>query len=171
MNRRYTERNSFRLNFGFFALVMILSFTGCRKYDEGGKYSLTRSHLKTTWNLKRLTYNGYDVTNYLLISNVNQTFDRNKAYTLSYTNSQGQEIVQNGSWDYEKASFGSFDIFGSTSGTQPNVYIFIPNLLDTPLELVPGAFLKYKDNSLIIWKLTKKEFHYEVGSWEFWFEN
>jgi hypothetical protein len=153
-----------------FFVALLSSISSCRKYDEGGKYCLTKSHLTATWKLKCLSYNGNDVTSYLLVSDIKQTFKRNKDYSFCFTNSQGQEVIHNGKWDYEKATFGTFDILGSTSGTQPNITFYNPELKDSPLELVPGAYLKSTDNWFYIKKLKKKEFHYKTGSWEFWYE-
>jgi hypothetical protein len=154
----------------FLYILLSASLSGCRKYDEGGKYCLTRSHLTATWKLKRVNYNGYDVTNYLLVSNIKQTFKRNEDYSLRFTNAQGVEIVHNGSWSYEKATLGTFDILGSTAGTPPNIYIFNPELKNSPLELCPGIFLTPTDNWMYIVKLKGKDLHYFVGYWEFWYE-
>ena len=151
-------------------ILAIVSLYSCRKYDEGGKYCLTRSHLTATWKLKQVNYNGSDVTSYLLLSNIKQSFKRNDDYSLLFTNAQGQEIVQKGSWSYEKATLGSFDILGSTSGTQPNITIFNPELTNSQLEMCPGIFLKATDNWMYIVKLKGRELHYVVGFWEFWFE-
>ncbi len=138
--------------------------SGCRKYDEGGFYRLTKSHITRTWKLDKVTFCGEDITNKLQISDVVQVFKRNGNYSFQFTNQQGQRIEQNGNWSYEKAEKPTWDIMGGFSkGSSPSVHIFVQNVSNDKQQICPGVWLP-SSQYVYINKLDHNEFEYIVLS-------
>ncbi len=82
----------------YLILILGLSFTGCKKYEEGPALSLRSktARVANTWKVELFTINGIDNTSALTSINYSETYDKDGNY--SYNSSIG---TGSGKWEFQ----------------------------------------------------------------------
>lgn len=115
----------------FFAFLLLLT-TGCKKEATIAEREKT---IKKLWKLDVYLINGADKTASLTISAYNESYTDNKKYDRSFTDKNGNKVVQNGSWEFETANrlhiSGVGSIEFTNNGTASSSYYDIVKLTET----------------------------------------
>ena len=82
--------------------LFLLVMASCKKYEEGGSINKTQKNIVGKWQLLHYYVNDVDVTNQLIITNVSETYNDDKTCNRTYTDDQGDNISQNGTWSFDK---------------------------------------------------------------------
>jgi len=111
--------------------LLVVTFSSCKKYDEGGLVSKTEKNLKETWTLQKYLRNGTDETSLLLIKNYEETYSGSDSYSRTYIDKDNNNKSENGTWKFDKeqkklniSGVGSIeitDITGTVSSSYYNI--------------------------------------------------
>lgn len=158
-------------------ILVTLLFSGCKKYDEGPKFSLRSVKNRLTngdWELEKLTVAGIDSTDEYSLIEFNLQIDasegldsKNYTFDLSYTY-QGQLVkVTNGDIDFQKEGdviiFKPYYDYYTTYYYSPIFYEYdttTNNEIEWDIEKLTNKefWLKTKVNNQIVeMKLTKNK--------------
>jgi hypothetical protein len=94
-----------------------------------------QKNIKKLWKLDQYFVNSVDKTSSLLVTDYNESYMDNSKYDRSYTDKNGNKIVQNGTFSFETEN--RLDISGvgsiefSNSGTASSSYYDILKLTET----------------------------------------
>ena len=107
-----------------FSIILIIgvSLTGCKKYEEGPALSLRSktARVENTWKVESYTINGVGVTSSLTSINYTETYDKDGSY--SYNSSSGGG---SGRWGFQS---NEEQINRSGVSGQPTETLFILRL-------------------------------------------
>lgn len=114
------------------ALLLILGFTSCNRYPDGGSVGNAEKNILGTWVLQSYYWNGADNTSQLLISNLTETYNEDGTLVRTYTDSNGDPQSQSGTYtfDAEKSvidvsGVGSIQLTNATSTASTSTYIIL----------------------------------------------
>jgi hypothetical protein len=116
----------------FILFTLLLVFTSCKKFDEGGYLIRTKKNLAQTWVIDKYFIDNVDRTSELTIKNYSIQFSKDNSFVTKYIDDKEKEEIENGSWElYEKeihlsgnSSITLIDSEGSISSS----YIYILKL-------------------------------------------
>ncbi|MEX1001426.1 MAG: hypothetical protein WDZ35_04860 [Crocinitomicaceae bacterium] len=126
-------------------VILIFGNIACEKYSEGGNKKKAEQNLTNVWEIEYYFLDGVDKTDELFISNYNETFADDGTYVRFYTDGNGNEVSQTGSWTLTNNS-------DSVNFSGGGAY-----------DLTPGA-TAVSTSSYTIFKLKKKELWYSFES-------
>ena len=112
----------------FFILTMLsISVISCQKEDA---LTANQKSIKKSWGLEQYLHNNVDHTSAMTISGLNESYTDNNKYDRSYTDKNGNKVVETGSFVFENATeihvsgVGSMELsaeVGSVSSSTYNV--------------------------------------------------
>jgi hypothetical protein len=111
--------------------VFTMLFTGCKK-DE---LTLNKNNIVQLWKLDQYLINDVDKTSSLLISNYQESYSGDQKYDRTYTDKNGANQNQNGSYEFSNATRLQISGVGSieftNAGTASSSYYDITKLTET----------------------------------------
>ena len=96
--------------YSFIIITLIcISFTTCKKYEEGPSLSLRSKEARVvnTWKVEKYYKNGEDKTADFFADKINyiETFTEDGKWSLSYTDASDNELeTDSGTWEFDKDS-------------------------------------------------------------------
>jgi hypothetical protein len=78
-------------------LFLLFGAIGCKK----DTLAENQKNIKKLWKLDQYLVNSEDKTSSLVVTNYNESYTDNKKYDRSYTDKNGNKVVQNGTWEFD----------------------------------------------------------------------
>lgn len=138
----------------FVPAFIILFFSGCKKYEEGGLVSKTEKNLIKDWSLSKYLKNDIDETSSILITNYEESYSESGIYSRSFNDKDDEFESQSGTWEFDKENLllnisgvGSIEISEDDGTISSSTYYII--------KLEKEEFWYYYENGG-----EKHEFHF-----------
>jgi len=127
-------------------VLLVSLFWGCKKYPDGGYRIGAKNNIRGTWKLQEYYLNGFDYSDTLLVTNLQETFNEGGTFSRNYIDDAGI---------YHSCG-GGYDIAAERT--------FLKIFPDSTYQITPTATVMY--TSYFINQLTKKELWYsfQTGS-------
>lgn len=113
-------------------MIVALSITSCKKYEDGGSKGKAEKNLAYAWKLESYYLNGADMTSMLTITNYIETYSDGGTYSRSYNDSSSDPKTASGNWslDDDKSLIkisgpGSFELSAEHSSVSASDYTIL----------------------------------------------
>ena len=94
--------------------LVVIVFTACEMFPEGGLVKKADNRIEGTWKLSTYMRDGTNETSLVLISNYTEVFKAGGEFSRTYTKADNSTVTEDGTWELKSDNL-TIDISGVSS--------------------------------------------------------